>query len=151
MGGPEGELGGGLGGEREAIEAVFEDRVDVPIGARLDGAGARASGFEPGAAVALGEAQDAQAGAIALLGVRAIGEDGADEGGGLGPRVRAQSIRREGDHSRWARWALGMWAGSVVCRPRRSWRTWAATRWPRWKISTVVAVRRASTSSCRRG
>src|SRR5713226_6042163 len=32
--------------------------------------------------------------------------------------VRAQSMRRDGVHSRWRWWALGMWAGSVVCRPR---------------------------------
>ena len=33
-----------------------------------------------------------------------------------------------------------MWAGSVVWRPRLSLRRWAATRWPRWKTSTVVAA-----------
>ena len=73
----------GLGGEGEAIEAVLEDGVDVPVGAGLDGAGPRAGGFESLAAIALGEAQDAQAGAIALLGVGAIGEDGLDQGGGV--------------------------------------------------------------------
>src|SRR5438552_1849551 len=51
----EGELRGGLGGEGQPIEAVLEDGVDVAIGARLDGAGARARGFQPVAAVALGE------------------------------------------------------------------------------------------------
>ena len=63
---------------------MLEDGVDVAIGARLDGAGARARGFQPVAAVALGEAQDAEARAIALLGVRAIGEDRLHQGGGLG-------------------------------------------------------------------
>ncbi len=108
MGGHEGELRGGLGGERQAIEAVFEDGVHVPVGAGLDGAGARAGRFEPGAAVALGQAQDAQTGAIALLGMRAVGEDGAARAAVSGPMVRAQSMRREGVHSRCARCALGM-------------------------------------------
>src|SRR5207245_4783369 len=36
------------------------------------------------------------------------------------------------------RCAFGMWAGSVVCWPRTGLRAWAAMRWPRWKISTVV-------------
>src|SRR5206468_8047459 len=47
--------------------------------------------------------------------------------------VRAQSMRREGVHSRWRWWAFGMWAGSVVCWPRTTLRRCAATRWPRWK------------------
>src|SRR3990167_8718016 len=74
---------------------MFEDRVDMPIGARADGDGAGAGGLEAGVAVALGEAQDPEAGAVALLGVRPIGEDGLDEGGGLradraGPRDEAR-------------------------------------------------------------
>jgi len=54
--------------------------------------------------------------------------------------VRAQSMRREGVHSRWRWWAFGMWAGSVVGWPRETLRRCAATRWPRWKISTVRTV-----------
>ena len=77
-------------GQRHAIEAVLQDRVDMAIGARADGDRARARGLEPLGAVALGEAQDAEARAVALLGVRAIGEDRLDQllGGGpdaLGP------------------------------------------------------------------
>src|SRR5437879_1120681 len=59
-------------------------------------------------------------------------------------------MRREGVHSRWRWCAFGMWAGSVVCVPRTGLRRWAATRWPRWKISTVVAVRRGPLLSPRR-
>ena len=47
----------------------------MTIRARTGGDRARARGLEPLGAVALGEAQDAEARAIALLGVRAIGED----------------------------------------------------------------------------
>src|SRR5229473_1280361 len=64
--GREGERRRGLG-PRDAVEAVLEDRVDVAIGAGLHGAGARAGRFEPLRTVALGQPQDAQARAIALL------------------------------------------------------------------------------------
>jgi hypothetical protein len=40
--------------------------------------------------------------------------------------------------------ALGGAQVTVVWRPRRGLRTWLATRWPASKISTVVAVKRAS-------
>src|SRR5216684_6542569 len=61
--GREGELRRGRG-RREPIQAVLEDRVDVAIGARLHGAGAGAGGLESRQAVALGQAQDAEARAI---------------------------------------------------------------------------------------
>ena len=67
----------------EPIETVFEDRVDMAVGAGVDAAGARARRLEPGGAVALGEPQEAETGAIALLGVRPVGENRLDEGGGL--------------------------------------------------------------------
>ena len=67
----------------EVIEPMFEDGVDMPVGARADGDGAGAGGLQPGGPVALDEAEDAETGAVALLGVRAVGEDGLDEGGGL--------------------------------------------------------------------
>src|SRR5262245_23311129 len=81
----EGELRGGLGGEGQAIETVLEDGVDVPVGAGVSGTGPSAGRFQPLDAVALGKTQDAQAGAIPLLGMRAIGEDGLDQRGGLWP------------------------------------------------------------------
>src|SRR5437899_7565690 len=68
----------------EPVEAVLEDRVDVAIGAGLDGAGPGARRFEPLQAVALGQAQDAEARAIALLGMRTVREDLLDQGGRLG-------------------------------------------------------------------
>ena len=55
----------------------------MQVGARADGDGARTRSFEAGGAVAFSETQDAEAGAIALLGVRPVGEDRFDEGGGL--------------------------------------------------------------------
>ena len=71
------------GRQPEPVQTMFEDRVDMPVGARADGDGAGAGGLEAGGAVAFGETQDAEARAVALLGVRPIGEDGGDEGGGL--------------------------------------------------------------------
>src|SRR5437867_841874 len=68
----------------EPVEAVLEDRIDVAIGAGLDGAGPGARRFEPLPAVALGQAQDAEARAIALLGMRTVREDRLDQGGRLG-------------------------------------------------------------------
>ena len=57
----------------------------MAIRARAGGDRARARGLEPLGAVALGEAQDAEARAIALLGVRAVGEDRLHQLGGVGP------------------------------------------------------------------
>ena len=78
----EGELRGGRR-HGEAVEAVLEDGVDVAVGAGADGDGAGTGGLEPGLAVALAEPQEAEARAVALLGMRAVREDRLDEGGGL--------------------------------------------------------------------
>jgi len=43
-----------------------------------------------------------------------------------------------------------MCSGTVVYPWRWKLRAWEATRLPRWKISTVVAVKRASSGSPRR-
>jgi hypothetical protein len=37
---------------------------------------------------------------------------------------------------------LGHVGGSMVWCPRTSLRGWAPTRWPRWKISTMLALAR---------
>jgi hypothetical protein len=63
---------------------VLEDRVDVAVGADADRQGAGARGLEARGAVATAEPEQAQAGAIALLGMRTVGEDRAHEGGRLG-------------------------------------------------------------------
>src|SRR5688572_10250619 len=80
--GGEGELRRG-GGRGEPVEAVLEDRIDVAIRARLDRDGAGAGGLEPLRAVALGQAHDAEARAIALLGMRPIRENRLRQRGGL--------------------------------------------------------------------
>jgi len=55
----------------------------MAVGAGADSAGAATGLFQPRVAVAFGQPQDAQAGAVALLGVRPVGEDGFDERGGV--------------------------------------------------------------------
>jgi len=82
VGGQERELGWG---DRpgQPVEAMFEDGVDMPVGARADGDGPGTGGLEAGVAVAFGKTQDAEARAVALLGVRPVREDGLDEGRGL--------------------------------------------------------------------
>jgi hypothetical protein len=74
--------GGGVG---RAIQTAPQDRVDVPIRAGAGGQGARTRGLEAARVVVLREAQDAETRAVALLGVRAIGEDRGDERCGLRP------------------------------------------------------------------
>jgi hypothetical protein len=51
---------------------VLEDGIDVAVGAGLDRAGAGARGLEPLGAVALGQAQDAEAGAIERTDLRFV-------------------------------------------------------------------------------
>ena len=69
----------GSSGQGQSIEAVLEDRVDVTIGARTDTKSAGARGLEALVAVALGEAEEAEARAIALLGMGPALEDGLDQ------------------------------------------------------------------------
>ena len=75
--------GGDAAGSGEAVEAVLEHGVDVAVGAGADGDGAGAGGLQPGLAIALAEPEEAETRAVALLGMRAVGEDRLDEGGGL--------------------------------------------------------------------
>ncbi len=62
-----------------AIEVVLQDRVDRAVGAGTDLERSATSGFEPLATIRLGEPQDADAGAEALLGVRALAQDDLDQ------------------------------------------------------------------------
>ena len=57
----------------------------MAIRAGAGGERARTRGFEAAGVVAFGEPEDAETGAIALLGMRAVGEDGRDERRGLRP------------------------------------------------------------------
>ena len=56
----------------------------MAVGADADGQRPGTGGLEAGGAVAAAEAEQPQAGAVALLGMRAVGEDGGDERRGLG-------------------------------------------------------------------
>src|SRR5262245_1129955 len=58
-----------------AIEVVVEDGFDRSVGARADGDGAGGGGLEPLGAERLDQADDAETGAEALLGMRLVLED----------------------------------------------------------------------------
>src|ERR1700722_21024547 len=62
-------------GRRTPIEIVGEDRFDRAVGARADVDRPRGGGFEPLLPVGSGEPDDAETGAKALFGMRALIED----------------------------------------------------------------------------
>src|SRR5207247_10699561 len=70
---------------RLTVETVLEDRVDVAVGARAGAKRSRARCLEPLATVAFLQAQNSQAGAVALLGVGAVGKDRLHQRRGLRP------------------------------------------------------------------
>src|SRR5215468_8888131 len=65
------------------IEVVLQDRIDGGEGARADLQRPAAGGVQPITAIALGQAEDADRGAKALLGVRALAHDDLDQRGGV--------------------------------------------------------------------
>jgi len=67
--------GRGLG---QLIAFGFEQRGEVFVGATVQGQGVLAGGLQLGGVVVLGQAQDAQAGAIALRGVGFALQEGGD-------------------------------------------------------------------------
>ena len=80
-----------------AIEVIFEDRVDRAVGARADLERPAAGGFEPFTPIALGEPHDANAGAEALLRVRALAQDDLDQRRSVAAdctSLPAQALRR---------------------------------------------------------
>src|SRR3989442_15291743 len=64
-------------------EAALKDRRDMPVGAGAGGQRPATRRLKPRGVVALGEPEDPQAGAVALLGMGAVGQDGGHEGRGL--------------------------------------------------------------------
>ena len=70
-----GVVGGGLVLEGQAVLGRGEDVLDGAVAVGAQALGARAGGLEPLVAVAPAEAHEPQAGAVALLGVRAALED----------------------------------------------------------------------------
>src|SRR5512134_3360633 len=88
---------------RRLIETLVEDGAHRAVGPRADFQRTAAGGVDPFPAKALGEADDAQTGAKALLGMRPIAEASRSM------RSLVQSAKR--------RCAEGMCSGTVVCRP----------------------------------
>ena len=74
------------------VEAVFEDGLDRSHRVRAEGEGTLGGGFEAGVGVGLGrQTQDAEAGAVALLGMAPGVEDVGDECGGGGSDLLSPS------------------------------------------------------------
>src|SRR6202047_4471497 len=67
-----------------AISVGLQDLVDRAVGSRADLQRSAASGLQPLGPVTLDEPHDADAGAEALLGVRALAQDDLDQRRGLG-------------------------------------------------------------------
>ena len=77
--------GSSVGGARRlAISVGLQDRIDRAVGSRADLQRPTAGGLHPLGPVALDEPHDADAGAEALLGVRALAQDDLDQCRGLG-------------------------------------------------------------------
>src|SRR6266851_5094711 len=79
----------GRGRELFLIEAVVQDGHDALVGAGAEVERAGAGPLEARGRVALLQAHEAEAGAVALLGVRALLHDRLHEGGGGWPDGRA--------------------------------------------------------------
>src|SRR3989454_12054234 len=85
-----GERGGrGVARAGDAIETALEDRVHVAVGAGAGGQRPGTRRLEPRGIVTFGEPEDAQAGAVALLGMGPVGQDGRHQG----RRLRADGRR----------------------------------------------------------
>ena len=65
------------------VEVVFEDGLDAFVGSGADGKRTVAGGFETFFGVSFSQSQDTEAGAEALLGVAARGEDVGDQLSGV--------------------------------------------------------------------
>ena len=85
---------GGRFRQRLPVEVVLQDRLDALVARGTDGERARAGGLEPGGAVGLAEAQDAEAGTEALLGM-AKGAQGPRIDPILTPTIRKISVQRQ--------------------------------------------------------
>src|SRR5213078_2627580 len=86
----QGERGGrGVAHAGDAIEPALEDRVHVAVGAGAGGQRPGTRRLEPRGIIAFGEPEDAQAGAVALLGMGPVGQDGRHQG----RRLRADGRR----------------------------------------------------------
>src|ERR1700674_5814849 len=79
------------------FEVVLQDRIDGGEGARADLQRPAASRLQPVAAIALDQPDDADRGAEALLGVRALAHDDLDQRRGIAPdlaRLPPDPLRR---------------------------------------------------------
>ena len=121
------------------VQAGREDGLDGPVAQRADVQRAAAGGVQAFGGVGAQQLYESEAAAVALFGVGPALEEPFDEGGRVGSGLAAP-----GDEPRRCPFRMG--AGSVAYPPFLRIRRCAVTLRCLWKISTVVALRRTSTS-----
>ena len=139
-----GQVGLDLGG-RLALQGVFEDRGDAAVSDGLDRDGAQAGRLQALFPMGLAQSQDAQRGAVALLGVDPGGQHLLNGGLGLGTDGGRPVQEALGVPARY-----GLMGGRQVglqgrVATFRKFLGWPARRSPFWKTATRVAVARTST------
>lgn len=72
---------------RHLVEVVAKDRDDASSSWRADPKGASTCGFDPLLGVAFRVADERQTGAVALLGMRSVGDDALDDASGVGSQL----------------------------------------------------------------
>src|SRR5262249_6143371 len=144
----EGRRASSWGRQWDRIEPVLQDRLHALIAAGMSEDCPFRGGFHALRGVLLRQTNDAETGTIAHFRMRLFAQDALEQLS----RVRADGARPVHHARGWPLQMRLMTLGAVLMLgnilPRSRPRTWAATRWPRWKISTVVGVERTSTTCC---
>ena len=111
----------GLGRGGSAAQAVGQDGSDALVGVRTYAQGPRRDGFDAAGFEVAEQPQDTESGSKALLGMRAMREDGGEQCFGVradGPRPAPEAVRRPfGVAAMRARHVVGIGA-----MPRPPWR-----------------------------
>jgi hypothetical protein len=104
--------------ERLRVRSVARDGLDRTVGQCPGGQRPDSRCLLAAGAIAVGAADDAQTGPIALLGWGRAARIASHNDAVAGPVVPAQAVTRDGVHSACRRWASGLWPRSMVCCPR---------------------------------
>src|SRR5947209_16232315 len=98
-----------------AVQPAFQNRLEARVGAGLQLECALAGGFEPQIGVCFAQAHNAQTSPVSHLRMGLLSRIVRTACAVAGPAaVSAQWISREGVHSRWAWWLLGICSRTTV-------------------------------------